>query len=266
MITTPHIRIAPKMIRELLKRGKLKHYAVWLYMKYRFRNGCYYGFSWRSLAIKLGISRDMVKRYVVKFVSWGWCRFKTGHKLATHLIFNRQQDITVPGTEIMNVFTYKQRIVKHTIKGILNALYAFTLENAERQRQYMRELKASVGSSINPDRAKAAQIIAENHLVDLTVKRAGRLLHTSSRNANKIILNLERDEKWFSRSKVWLVLEDMVSKAWWRLKRLKKELPAHSFWSPQYEIILPMPSQWTWLLSCNPLSFPFGERKRGTKS
>lgn len=263
MITKSHIRIAPKMVKELLKRRQLKYYAVWLHMKYQFRNGCYYRFSWRSMALKLGVSRCLLRRYVVKFVSWGWCRFKTGRKLATHLIFNRQQDITVQGTGISSVFTYKLRIVKHTIKGILNALYAFTLENAERQRQYMRELKSSVGSIINPDRAKLAKIIAENHLVDLTVKRAGRLLNTSSRNANKIILTLQRDEKWFTRTKSWLVLEEMVSKAWWRLKRMRKQLPPHSFWSPQYEIILPLPMQWAWKLACNPSSIPIGQRRKG---
>jgi len=74
--------------KELAEQGFLKEYAMFLYLKSKYRNSCIYSYSQKKLSEKFGISRSSAKKHVSLFLELGWCRMS-----ADNLIFNKLKNI-----------------------------------------------------------------------------------------------------------------------------------------------------------------------------
>lgn len=74
--------------KELSEAGLLKEYSLFLYLKSKYRNSCFYNYSQNRLSKEFGISRASAKKHIALFLKLGWCRMS-----AKHLIFNKLKSI-----------------------------------------------------------------------------------------------------------------------------------------------------------------------------
>lgn len=66
-------------LKVLSDKGLLRHLAVFITIKSKYRNGCIYNYTQESLASKTNISRSAIRKYVKFFLDNGWCRIADGN-------------------------------------------------------------------------------------------------------------------------------------------------------------------------------------------
>ncbi len=217
------LRVNTHHISTLKGPKAVKNYAVWLYFKQIFRNSVFYRFSFHAFAKQYDISRRMAKNHISTFLKLGWCTLKNKDlQFADHA--------QIAGNEQFTLITCNVTIpfLKPSISDILAALQAHIVSCP---------LPDGV-SQIPTPCPRGTEGGSTN-----TIRECGRLLKTSVRNANHIVLKLQRKYRYFTRFKNWCILEVGISKK--VFDDMKDTLTGCIFWS-KGRIIQAKPHHWEW--------------------
>jgi hypothetical protein len=197
------IQISPRILHKLRRRNDLKLYAVWLCLKRRFSNSCFYNYTIASFARTIGLSRTSVKKYISIFLRWEWCRLHAGN-----LVFCKHTQLPGKQKNKKCLQIVSIGVEEHSIEEYLLALQSFSVEDALRKQQFAR------ARSKGRDKAYRAAFRENNQWEPFTVKRASELFSISHATASRWLRKLA-NKGWFQRVTIrpWLQatsLEDLL--------------------------------------------------------
>lgn len=184
------IKISPYILRILKTPDNHRIYAIWLWMKNRFKNGCYYNYNESSVARELGVSRNMIRKYADIFLEKSWCRIHHNNLI---FIKHAQHPLKRPNKKCLQLI--KIRTFGHHYTNYISAFQAFLIEDAQRKQLYARQ---TVKPPVHHEKEFRQTFIENGGWGPFTVKRTAELFDVSIATASRILRRLA-NEGWFER-------------------------------------------------------------------
>ncbi len=184
-------------LKVLSDKGLLRHLAVFITIKYKYRNGCIYKYTQESLSQKTGISRSAIRKYVKFFLDNGWCELHKGEKSPNiSLVFKGLGKFDKEPKRVL------ADIESNGIKNLIQQFQLLILKHKQAQFNRVKELSAEINTATNIKCYKSAKKMAKkyNYNVDklpprnaklkMSVKSIAKWLNCSVGKAVKVLYDL----------------------------------------------------------------------------
>jgi hypothetical protein len=169
----------------MAKHKLLKHYAVWIYLKSKFSNSCYYKYNKAKMARDGGVSRSLIQKYVPMFLRWDWCSLHCGN-----LVFNKHSQLPDKKEKKRTLLLIRHECQEWSIDGLLDAIRVFLIKNAQRRQVHATDKKRG------DRRIRAARESFQG--LSFSVLKAAKLFRTSVTNGGRILRDLAK-KGWYER-------------------------------------------------------------------
>lgn len=188
-------------LENLGRKKQLKDFAIFLHLKSKFNNSCYFKYSHRQYAKDVGLSVNTARKYVKMFVDRGWCRWHHGN-----LVFNRLRQFNE--NPIKKILPFN---VMGGIQKIYEELCYEIMIHKQMQHEELIKVNADHKSPRNLEDFKIAKKIIEKRKIKvedlpgvgdrmkLSVKRIASMFGCSAGSAVNMIKRLKK------RGVVWCI-------------------------------------------------------------
>ena len=233
------MRVCLKHLRKVTYDGVLPYYAKFLFIKYHFRNSCFYEYSELSLSKKIGKSRTFVRNTIRMARKHGWVEERDGNMI--FLNKSRYQD------KKLKRYSFIVIRKKLSVDEITKEIYSLLSLQKQRQVEYVCKKKLDLSNPTNLKAYKSARSHfkrtiglprAEKQLknncgeidssFNISYKRLGQTVFACSKtNAYYIMQRLKQsgDIEIINREEVYL--EDVSYTSY---KQIRSEIAPPHYW------------------------------------
>lgn len=125
-----HLSLNKIQLQDMIAAGLLKEYVVFLKIKAKYKNSCFYAYTQKRLSLKTGIPLSCIRKCVKVFLDRGWCRMHCGN-----LIFNPLKTFDDNNFRLITSIDLGK-----PIKNILNDLYLILLREKQSKFDNLKKL------------------------------------------------------------------------------------------------------------------------------
>jgi transposase len=162
-----------------MTEAELKLFSLFIKMKRRYKNSCVYGFSYRKLALKVGISVSSLQKCIPIFRRKGWISEHNGN-----LVFKRIGLIDEAKGKVVQRFYFD---VNEKYTDILKRLKLRLLQQKHDQFMFVKKVISEHNYSQVWKNAKWAMKMAKKHDIDTNSKIENKRFSITNKNIGKII-------------------------------------------------------------------------------
>lgn len=133
-----------------LSPTEMRELAVFMKLKSLYKNSCVYGFSYRSLSFKSGVSINTLKKTIKSFLDKKWCRMHNGN-----LVFGKIKDVDdTDGRGVLVKFNLKK---ENDYKYILKVLRLSLVKACSDRFEYIKKISNDYIKPSNLESYKVAR-------------------------------------------------------------------------------------------------------------
>jgi hypothetical protein len=168
----------------------MRELAVFMKLKSLYKNSCVYGFSYRTLSFKSGVSINTLKKTIKSFLDKKWCRMHNGN-----LVFNKIKD--VDDTDEIGVLVKfnlkKENDYKYILKVLRLSLVKACGDRFEYVKNTIRDYKNPGNLESHKKALKAIKrwgalkLISESEKFCMSNRRIGSLFGRSKTTASLLM-------------------------------------------------------------------------------
>jgi hypothetical protein len=179
-------------VQDIISAGLLKEYVVFLKIKAKYPNSCFYAYTQKRLSAKTGIPLNCIRKCVKVFLERGWCRMH-----CNNLIFN----------PLKTFDEHKQRLITSInlgkpIKDILSDLYLIVLRLKQEQFDKLKKLGCELHKpcshwsykralrTLRKIKAKKSALPKGSDHLSISIKNISLMLNVSMGKCHKILTDL----------------------------------------------------------------------------
>jgi hypothetical protein len=195
-----HLSLNKLHIQNMVSAGMIKEYAIFLKMKSKYCNSCFYNYTQKNLSVKSGISLSTVRKYVKIFIDRGWCRL---HRVKGkyNLLFTPLKSFDDNKLRLITSLDFGK-----PIKDILNDLYLIILRNKQNQFDNLKKLGREIHEPKSLESYKKAvktlkrikttknKLPKGSDQLQISVKNISKMLKCSVGKAHKVLTKLYQNE------------------------------------------------------------------------
>lgn len=173
-----------------LSPTEMRELAVFIKLKSLYKNSCVYGFSYRSLSFKSGVSINTLKKTIKSFLDKKWCHMHNGN-----LVFGKIKDVDdsgVPGV-LVKFNLKKENDYKYILKVLRLSLVKACSDRFDYVKSIIRDYKNPKNLDVHKKALKAVKnwgtikLISESEKFCMSNRNIGSLFGRSKTTASLLM-------------------------------------------------------------------------------